>query len=54
VTYGSTRKNFTGNFIPAGALRGAARGTFVTVEARARNLTTQKVVAMPRASIKID
>lgn len=54
VSYGSTRKNFTGNFIPGAALRGAPRGSFVTVSARAKNTKTGKTLSMPRASIKID
>lgn len=54
VSYGSTRKNFTGNFIPAAALRGAQRGSYITVEARAKNTKTGQTLTMPRTSIKID
>lgn len=54
VSYGSTRKNFSGNFIPSSALRGAPRGSFISVSARAKNVKTGKTLTMPRASIKID
>ena len=54
VTYGSTRKSFSGALIPRSALTGAQRGTFVTVEAKGKNTKTGKILPMPRASIKIE
>jgi hypothetical protein len=54
VTYGSTRKKFTGPLIPKSALVGAARGQYVTVEAKGKNKKTGEILKMPRASIKIE
>ena len=52
VTYGSTKKTFSGSFIPKDVLRSAPKGRNITVEAKAQ-LTGGGTVRCPAASIKI-
>jgi hypothetical protein len=52
VIYGSTKKKFTGSFIPGAVLKSAPKGRNITVEAKAQ-LVGGGVVRCPAASIKI-
>jgi len=52
VTYGSTKKSFSGSFIPKDVLRSVPIGRNITVEAKAQ-LTGGGTVRCPAASIKI-
>ena len=52
VIYGSTKKKFTGSFIPKDVLKSAPKGRNITVEAKAQ-LVGGGTVRCPAASIKI-
>ena len=52
VIYGSTKKKFTGSFIPGSVLKSAPKGRNITVEAKAQ-LVGGTIVRCPAASIKI-
>ena len=53
VTYGSTKKQFSGSFIPGDVLRSAPKGRNITVEAKAKLNGGGATVRCPAASIKI-
>jgi hypothetical protein len=53
VIYGSTKKQFSGSFIPGDILRAAPKGSNITVEAKAKLKGSSRVLRCPAASIKI-